>query len=147
MLVAAIADGVTASAEQIRGLTEDEIREVERAQPAPLASDYRRFLELAGRGAGRFLQGSDVFYPAVLQLRPWAHALLKENAVKAALTDADRVIFMHQGYQFDFLRGGAAAPEVWSSHEVSLPEPTRNFPTFTDWLEAQVRHETEGWHR
>jgi hypothetical protein len=69
-LVAAIADGVTATAEQLQGLTRSEIDEIERDQSAPLGRSYRHFLELVGRGAGRFLRGSDVFYPSVLGLGP-----------------------------------------------------------------------------
>ncbi len=148
LLVAAVADGVTASAEQIRGLTEDEIREVERDQPAPLAGAYRCFLELIGGGAGHFLQGSDVFYPRVIGLGDAARELLEENEVQWTLTDSDRVILMHQGYQFAFLRGSGADPEVWSYCEGGVPdEPTLSFPRFTDWLEAQVQQQTKAWAR
>src|SRR5215475_12521984 len=112
-LVATIADGVTATAEQVQGLTRSEIDEVERDQPAPLAQAYRQFLELAGRGAGHFLQGSDVFYPDVVGLGQAARELLEENKVPFTLTGEDRVILMHQGYQFYFLRGAGPDPEVW----------------------------------
>jgi hypothetical protein len=147
MLVAAIADGITASPEQIRGLTEDELREVERDQAPRFGAAYRCFLELAGRGAGHFLQGSDMFYPTVLGLGTGARELLAENGVRFALTNTDRVILMHQGYQFDFLRGTGDDPEVWSYHEVSMPEPTLRFPRFTDWLEVQVKTQTAAWRR
>jgi hypothetical protein len=117
-LVAMIADGVTATIEQVHGLTQSEIDEVERDQPAPLPPTYREFLELAGRGAGHFLQGSDVFYPHVLGLGQAARELLAENNVPFTLAHDDRVILMHQGYYFDFLRGTGLDPEVWSFSEL-----------------------------
>ncbi|HEX6450957.1 MAG TPA: hypothetical protein VF060_16015 [Trebonia sp.] len=41
------------------------------------------------------------------------------------LAHTDRVILMHQGYQFDFLRGTDPDPEVWSYCEgTALEKPT-----------------------
>ena len=138
-LVAAIADGVVATAEQVQGLAQCEIDEVEHDQGVPLAPSYRRFLELVGRGAGRFLQGSDVFYPSVLGLGQDARDLLEENRVGFGWTAEDRVILMHQGYQFDFLRGTGPDPEVWSYSEgETVDVPVMSYPRFTDWLEMQV---------
>lgn len=113
-LVAAIADGVTATPEQLQGATRHQVDEIERDQAVPLASAYRRFLELVGGGAGHFLQGSDVFYPSVLGVGRHARELLADDAVAFEWTAADRVILMHQGYQFDLLRGTGPDPEVWS---------------------------------
>ncbi|WP_229068854.1 hypothetical protein [Actinoplanes sp. DH11] len=147
-LVAAIADGVTATAEQLQGLTQPEIEEVERDQPAPLARSYQQFLELVGSGAGRFLRGSDVFYPSVLGLGQAARALLEENQVEFALTNEDRVILMHQGYQFDFLRGAGPDPEVWSFSEGAMVvAPAVSFPRFSEWLAAHVEQQTQAWER
>lgn len=143
-LVAMIADGVTATAKQLHGLTPSEIEEVERDQLTPLAEAYRQFLELAGRGAGRFLRGSDAFYPAILGLGHYARELLAENEVPFTLADDDRVILMHQGYQFDFLRGIDRDPEVWSYCEGS-GEPILTYSHFTDWLDDMVRQETKSW--
>jgi hypothetical protein len=121
-LVAAIADGVTATAEQ--------------------------FLESVGRGAGHFLQGSDVFYPSVLGSGNAARELLAENGVRFGWTAEDRVILMHQGYQFDFLRGVGPDPEVWSYCEGStVGVPVLSHPCFTDWLQAQVKEQTRAWAR
>jgi hypothetical protein len=147
-LVAAIADGVTATAEQLHGLTQREIDEVEHDQAAPLAESYRRFLELVGRGAGRFLQGSDVFYPLMLGMGQAARELLEENQIPFGWTAEDRVILMHQGYQFDFLRGAGPDPEVWSYGEgTTVGVPVLSYPCFTDWLQAQVEQQTRAWAR
>ncbi|MEV6524755.1 SMI1/KNR4 family protein [Longispora sp. NPDC051575] len=146
-LVAMLADGTTATVEQFRGLSAEEIRAVGADQPAPLAAAYRCFLSLIGGGAGRFLRGSDVFHPDVLGLGEAARELLAENEVAFTLTDADRVILMHQGYQFDFLRGDGDDPQVWSYSEGGEPEdgPSLRHARFTDWLDGQVREQTEAW--
>ncbi|MGT2526144.1 hypothetical protein ACU4GG_02220 [Streptomyces nojiriensis] len=148
-LAAAVVDGTTAAAEQVWGLSDHEIGRVECDQSAPLADAYRCFLALMGGGAGHFMQGTDVFYPAVIGLGQAARELLEENNVPFVLTDSDRVILMHQGYQFDFLRGAGSDPEVWSYCEGGGPDdvPKPSFARFTDWLQAHVTQQTEAWAR
>ena len=131
-------------ADQARGLSPPEIAEIERDQPAPLPAAYRRFLEIAGRGAGGLLVGSDVFHPAatvgrssILGVGQAARDLLAENDVPFALTENDRVILMHQGYMFDFLRGAGPDPEVWSYCEGD-DLPAARCAHFTEWLAAAV---------
>jgi hypothetical protein len=131
-----VADGTTATAAEICGLGEDVICQIEEDQPAPLATAYRCFLQHAGGGAGRFLQGSDVFHPEILGLRTAAEELI-------GLESTDRVILMHQGCQFDFLRGSGPDPEVWTYSEGSAPE--RHYAHFTDWLKANAEEQTKAW--
>ncbi|MFI9211486.1 SMI1/KNR4 family protein [Streptomyces sp. NPDC053253] len=146
-LVTSLADGTTATADGLRGLSADEIDEIERDQAAPLGAAYACFLRLVGGGAGHFLQGSDVFYPHVIGLREAADELLRENQEPPFdLRSSDRVIFMHQGYQFEFLRGEGPDPEVWSYSEGDA-EPSRVYIRFTDWLETNVRQQREAWAR
>jgi hypothetical protein len=134
--LAVVADGTTANVDEIRGLEDADIRQIEEDQPAPLPDAYRCFLRHAGAGAGRFLQGSDVFHPDVLGVRAEAEELTD-------LRDTDRVILMHQGCQFDFLRGGGPDPEVWSVSEGGFPE--RHYACFTDWLKANAEEQTKAW--
>ena len=138
--LAVIADGTTAEPGDIRGLDGDVIQEIADDQPAPLADAYRCFLEAAGYGAGRFLQGSDVFHPEIIGLRDAARDLLEDDDI---LTEDDRVILMHQGCQFDFLRGHGPDPEVWSYCEGNAPE--RRYACFTDWLKANAEEQTKAW--
>ncbi|WP_159026500.1 SMI1/KNR4 family protein [Streptomyces vietnamensis] len=143
-LVTSLADGTTATEDGLRGLSANELDEIERDQPAPLAAAYACFLRLVGGGAGHFFQGSDVFHPHVIGLREAADELLRENQEPFHLRSSDRVIFMHQGYQFEFLRGEGPDPEVWSYSEGDT-EPSRIYIRFTDWLEANVRQQREAW--
>lgn len=137
-----ISDGTTAGPGDIRGLEADVIQEIADDQPAPLPEAYRCFLAAAGRGAGRFLQGSDVFHPEIIGLRQAARELLTEED-DDFLTDDDRVILMHQGCQFDFLRGHGPDPEVWSYCGGNAPE--RHYACFTDWLRANAEEQTMAW--
>ena len=136
-----ICDGVTAEANDLQALPDDLIQAIEDDQPVPIAYAYRCFLKATGGGAGKFLQGSDVFHPDVLGIRASAQELLAENGL--ALEDTDRVILMHRGTQFDFTRGLGHDPEVWSYSEGDTP--TRAFDTFTDWLRANATEQTQAW--
>lgn len=138
-----VCDGITAGPEEVCGLGEDVIREIEEDQPAPLSEAYRCFLQVAGGGAGRFLQGSEVFHPDVIGLRKAAEELLAESGL--VLEDTDRVILMHQRSQFDFTRGLGADPEIWSCSEGGVPRPV--YSCFTDWLQANVDEQTGAWAR
>jgi hypothetical protein len=141
-----IADGVTATQDQVHGLTHDEIDEVEQDQSAPLAETYRTFLELAGRHAAHFQQGTDAFYPSILGLGHAARELLAENRVTFTWRHDDRVFLMHQGYYFEFLRGAGPDPEVWYYSEgPATGQPTFAYSHFTDWLADEIRQQTQAW--
>ncbi len=149
VVINTITDGVTAERPDVHGLDHAAVEHVSGDQKAPLCDAYRCFLEAAGGGAGRFLQGSDVFYPQVLGIWAEAKDLLDDNRSDFALEDTDRVILMHQGYQFDFLRGDGPDPEVWSYCEGDSPgnAPRHSHDHFTDWLKAQADEQTAAWAR
>jgi len=89
-----------ASASQMLPCTDIEIGDIERAQGAPLPAAYRAFLKLMGRGAGELFEGSDCFYPEVLDAKLFAKALLVEDGGGHKLPQDAIVILVHQGYQF-----------------------------------------------
>ncbi|MEU4098995.1 SMI1/KNR4 family protein [Streptomyces sp. NPDC026673] len=145
-VVHAITDGTTARPGQLRGLPVEMILEVERDQRAPMADAYREFLSLIGGGAGRFMQGSDVYHPQCLGLGTAARELLEENDSPFRFEPTDRVFFMHQGYQFEFLRGTGPDPEVCSYSEgVHGDIPARTRASFTEWLRAAADTEIPVW--
>lgn len=147
-LALAIVDGTTAVRSQVKGLSQEAIREVERDQPARLCEAYRCFLATLGGGAGRLFQGSDVFYPDVLGLREDALELLEEAGSPFQLEETDRVFYMHQGYLFWFLRGTGPDPEVWGYGEGQHENlPILDSGCFTDWLRAMTEQEMEAWAR
>ncbi|NGN63761.1 SMI1/KNR4 family protein [Streptomyces sp. A7024] len=147
-VASAIVDGITAIPGQVRGLSEETIREIERDQPAPLCEAYRCFLSLLGGGAGRLFQGTDVFYPDVMGLREGALELLEENGFPFELQETDRVFYMHQGYLFWFLRGTGPDPEVWGYGEGQHEnQPILDSDRFTDWVRAMAEQEKAAWAR
>ncbi|MFF2198361.1 SMI1/KNR4 family protein [Streptomyces sp. NPDC058157] len=145
-VVEAITDGTTARPEQLRGLSAEAVLAVERDQQAPVADAYRAFLRLIGGGAGRFMQGEDVYHPRVLGLGTAARELLEENGSPFRFEATDRVFAMHQGYQFAFMRGTGPDPEVWSYSEGGHSElPLPAYASFTDWLRATAEAEIPCW--
>jgi hypothetical protein len=137
----AVCDGTTASPDDVHGLDDNVIGVIDKDQPGAISGAYRCFLESAGGGAGRFLQGSDVFHPQVIGLRAAAQELLDGTGLE--LRAEDRVILMHQGSQFDFLRGLGEDPEVWSYCEGSVPR--RSHARFTEWLRDNADEQTRAW--
>ncbi|WP_329568377.1 SMI1/KNR4 family protein [Streptomyces sp. NBC_01361] len=145
-MVDAITDGITASPDQLQGLPAGAVLAVERDQQAPMADAYREFLSLIGGGAGRFMQGEAVYHPHVLGLGTAALELLEENESPFLFEPTDRVFFMHQGYQFEFMRGTGPDPEVWSYSEGDHANgPVRSYASFTEWLRATAEAEIPAW--
>jgi hypothetical protein len=137
-----ICDGVTAATHDLQGLTPDIIAAIEADQPARVSDAYRAFLQAVGGGAGRFLQGSDVYYPDILGVRATAQELLRAHGLR--LEDTDRVFLMHHDAQFDFTRGGGADPSVWSYNDGD-DAPAQTHARFTDWLRANVDEQTQAY--
>ena len=122
---------------EIRGLTEDEISEVEADQATPLPGVYREFLKTMGKGAGRLLVGSDAFYPSILGLKDAARELLAESGDPFELEESDVVVLMHQGYTFLFLRGIGEDPPVFQWVEGD-PEPKQIASTLPELLSSEL---------
>lgn len=92
------------SSDQISPCTEEEVSSLELQLGVSLPSAYREFLLWMGHGAGQLMQGSDCFFAQLLTIQEWAKELLQENSFPEKLPDDAFVFFMHQGYQFSFLR-------------------------------------------
>jgi len=86
---------------QCEGCTDTEIEQIRESQAvAAIPADYAQFLRMAGKGAGRFMRGTDVFFPYPLELKIYAAELLEENGSDIQLGADALVFWMHQGYQF-----------------------------------------------
>src|SRR5262249_52405627 len=93
-----VARGVI-NASDLGGLSDKEIAKIEKTHGMPLPGAYRSFLARAGRSAGAFLAGTDLFVPRLYQLRHWTLELFIENRVFFALLPTHYVFGMHQGYE------------------------------------------------
>lgn len=122
----------------IQGCPENEILNVLVRQGVSLPAAYRTFLQRMGRSAGAFMGGSDIFYPAPLSLREGAVELLAECKHSFELPEDALVFWMHQGYQFMFLRASEGDdPPVYYFLEGNA-EATRLHDHFTDFLRSEI---------
>jgi hypothetical protein len=89
---------------EIIGCSQEDIATLEGRFSITLPETYRDWLRVMGRGAGHYLEGSDAFFPRLLELRDGAKELLHENQQPFSLPEDAFVFLMHQGYQFLFFR-------------------------------------------
>lgn len=126
--------------EQVIGCSLMEIEELKLRQGVKhLPACYRGFLNVMGRMAGKWLGGTDAFYPEILELKDWAKELLAENESRIQLPDDAFVFLMHQGYQFMYFLTGDCNedPSVYYYTEIlkDRPEmPQLRFSHLTEFL-------------
>jgi hypothetical protein len=136
-------------AEKILPCTEDEIRMLEQQIGLPLPGAYKEFLLWMGHGAGGFLRGSDCFYERLPPLRAWALELLWENGYAEPLPGDAFVFYMHQGYQFYFVRVGEGddPPVYFYSEAMETPAFIIKHPNLAEFLnyriEVYIRYRAE----
>ena len=132
--------------DEIVGCTPEEVAGIEARFGLRLPRVYREFLLAMGRGAGRFLRGTDVFYPTVLELRQWAEELLEECGRPFALPEDAFVFLTHQGYQFGYFHTGSGEddPPTYRYLECD-PVPVQNDGSFSGMLRAEFEGEIALW--
>lgn len=120
---------------EARGATTEELAELSRALGVTFPLAYREFLLAVGHGAGAFMRGTDIFIPALANLKSEALDLVSENEYGFTLP-ADAFVFcMHQGYQLDFFRlSEGDDPPVYHYNEDKGP-PVRAWDSFSEFLE------------
>lgn len=128
-----------AGPDDVQGCTQAEIAEIEESARMPLPSVYHEFLLQAGRRAGLFYEGSDMFYPGLLELREAACELLQEAHNDFLLPTDAFVFFMHQGYQFMYFRVvvGDADPPVYNYIEGDLM-PEQAYERFSNFVKESI---------
>lgn len=124
---------------KLKGCTKKEIYKIEEIYNITLPKAYKRFLEIMGKGAGKFMRGSSAFYNEIFDLREESIELVNESLGRE-LPENSFVFFMHQGYQFAFFYlQGSEDPAVYyfsgGSQQGELIELT---PSFTDFLVLQT---------
>jgi hypothetical protein len=115
-IVEVLVDREVASRGSILGCDPNEIAEIESHIGHKLPFAYREFLMQMGRGAGRFYEGTDMFYPCIvdMNLTQAGRELLAEDKSAITLPSDGLVFSMHQGYQFLFIRAnGGIDPPVY----------------------------------
>lgn len=125
----------------LRGCSDAELDQLSQKLGAPLPEAYRQFLQVMGKSAGRFMQGSDFLYPVIADLQTRARKLLADDGVAPFLTSSDIVFLMHQGYEFLFMRPASAKdPSVWAFGEGD-EKPAQVYEHFSAWLAQAAQDE------
>jgi hypothetical protein len=101
----------------IIGCDNNEISIVEKHFSCRLPQAYKDFLSIAGKGAGSLFEGTDIFYPRVLELQSEAKDLLVELRLSHLLLDDAKVFCMHQGYEMNFFKPISDDPEIFQFFE------------------------------
>lgn len=120
--------------------TEEEVSSLEQQLGMPLPDAYKEFLLWMGHGAGRLMQGSDCFFEHLPELREWATELLRENHFPESLPDDAFVFFMHQGYQFSFMKTseGDNPPTYYYCEGENKTSFTRTHERYSEFLSTEI---------
>lgn len=130
----------TAGESSFYGCSESEIGEIEAEAGQPLPRAYIEFLRQMGKGAGRFFEGTDVFYPFMFQNTQAAKEMLEELAVGLSLPENAYIFAMHQGYQFFFFFEDNDNPSVHYYMEGNLHFDRWN-ETFTEFIKQMAAND------
>ena len=128
------------------GMYDAEISEVCKAQDVSgLPIDYAHFLRLAGKQAGSFNRGTEMFYPWLLTNKQHMMQELVEQGVPFELPARAFVFSCHQGYNYWYFEDATGDPPVAVNWYDTDAQPRRLFRTFSDWLtaEVEIRREAE----
>jgi hypothetical protein len=145
-LQAKIVEAGVAKPEELYGCSPEEIHDLQVRTGVVLPKAYRGFLEVMGRGAGAFFQGTDIYYQSLPISRDEVQEMMDEDegASGFKLPDNAFVFASHQGYSFLFLvaEEGVDDPPVWV-YEEGEGEPREVADSFTKWFAAAVRDHKE----
>jgi hypothetical protein len=134
ILISSLLSSKICQASDIKGASVDDIAALEKVIGRKLPLQYREFLLGIGFGAGRFLQGTDIFLPSIEGLKTDAEELLRENNEGTELEEGDFVFFMHQGYEFTYFNMSAGDdPPIYQYVEGNGP-PVLAWNSFSDFL-------------
>jgi hypothetical protein len=127
--VSEILDSGLATEQEVKPCSEEDVASFNESTGSISPVTYEQFLLKIGKEAGRFMQGTDIFYPGIKGLKNEAIALLEENEEEFELPEDSFVFSMHQGYEFlyfklsegddlgvyQYVEGNGTSEKVWGS--------------------------------
>ena len=128
------------------GCTTEEVAVLERHFDCSLPAMYREFIFIAGKRAGKLFQGTDIFYPRVLQLQSEALGLLQELDKTSLLPPDAKVFCMHQGYEINYFLPGADDPAVFQFVE-GQDTATQSWDSFSEFIEISIVDHLKQWEK
>jgi hypothetical protein len=136
--IAQLCDAIERSGERMESCSRTEVEALQALTSMTLPAVYLFFLERCGRGAGRWMLGSDCFYPALRSLNKCASELLMENGLETLPPDVF-VFWMHQGYQFAYFEmDGSEDPVVHYFTESNLAAGMKLKTSLTEFFTTQA---------
>ncbi|HQU93948.1 MAG TPA: SMI1/KNR4 family protein [Pyrinomonadaceae bacterium] len=130
------------------GCSQSEIQRLESTIDLKLPVEYEAFLRKMGHGAGRFMQGTDMFYPRLLDNRSAAEEALEREGFPFYLLPSMFVFSSHQGYIFHLFDCDTHLedPPVLGFQE-GEPALTRISDSFSQFLSQILDEEIRGWEQ
>ncbi len=128
-----------ASPEELVGCTGEDISALEKKFALTMPGLYVEWLVTMGRGAGKFLRGSDAFFPALLELRDSALELLAECGNKITLPHDAFVFLIHQGYQFLYFRTDQNDPDPPVIQYIEGEDPIQGWSHLSSYFQQVVQ--------
>jgi hypothetical protein len=132
--------------ENLIGCSDREIDIIEKHFSFTLPYEYRKFLSVAGKGAGKLFQGSDIFFPSLLELQEEAKYLLLELSLDNLFDGSEKIFYMHQGYEFNYFKDLSADPVVMQFTE-GCDGPIVAYERFSDFIISSIKEHLSGWPR
>jgi hypothetical protein len=124
-----------AEEDEIQGCTPEDIAQIEAECGHALPESYLRFLRLAGRGAGQFMDDLEIYFRDVLGLTQ----RIRRARPEIALPPSAYVFVSRMGeafLYFDLAEGENPAIFGWSEDAVSTRKVCE---TFSDFIEDELR--------
>jgi hypothetical protein len=119
--------------------SEKEIIDIEMHFNVKLPIIYKQFLLAMGKGAGRFMEGSSVFFDEIFDLKQGTEEIILENELEPLPSNAF-VFWMHQGYQMAFFKlDEDLFPVYYFSEGNNQTKFERKENSFLDFLDAQLQ--------
>jgi hypothetical protein len=130
----------------ISGCLASEITRLEEFFGLSLPVAYRYFLAAMGRGAGAFMQGTDVLYSSLFENRSAMDEVLKLDGNPFDLASSAFVFSCHQGYIFHFFdtAAGMDDPPVHGYREGDMKSKLVA-EHFTEFLITTAEEEKATW--
>jgi hypothetical protein len=125
----------------VRGCSVEAVEGMRQVFSGKLPRAYAEFLFWAGHHGGELLRGSSCFMHDLPDIQSAADALLRANGFRHRLPSDAVVIWMHQGYQFLFLRLGEGDDpplHYYNEYDGMRDFAWRRYPTFTEFLAREV---------
>lgn len=144
ILIEAMIKSGLATPDEIIGCSEEEIKEIESQRNLVLPASYKDFLRGMGKCAGWLLEGSDFYYPEMLDCQALAERLLAGDKTLFSLGQSCFVFIQHQGYQFMYFDTASNSFDPPVFHYLQGAEKPRQVAeSFSKWLAATIAKEGE----